>query len=82
MNCQIISRKQNPLYIPKIKFGNGQGGHVLVVSALKCFPFKKCTYVKSKSVEIYLYFLPLLSILLFLHVSELVFISSYLFGFC
>ena len=41
--CQIILRKQNPLCISKIKFGNGQGNHVIVVSALKFFPFKKCT---------------------------------------
>ena len=33
-------RQQNALYILKIKFGNGQGDHVLVVSALKLFPFK------------------------------------------
>ena len=25
----------------EIKFGNGHGGHVLVVSDLKLFPFKK-----------------------------------------
>ena len=30
-------KKQNPLYISKIKFGNGQEGHVLVVSALVSF---------------------------------------------
>ena len=47
INCQIILRKQNPLYISKIKFRNGQGGHVLVVSALKLSTFKKCTYVKG-----------------------------------
>ena len=42
----------------EIKFSNGQGGHVLVVSDLKLFPFKKkCTYVKKiKSVVIFLYF--------------------------
>ena len=40
-----------------MKFGNGQGGHVIAVSAVKLFPFKKCTYVKKiKSVAIYLYF--------------------------
>ena len=48
INCQIILRNQNPLYNLKIKFGNGSGGHVLVVSALKLFPFKNCTYVKNK----------------------------------
>ena len=31
-----------------MKFGNGQGGHVIVVSAIKLFPFKKYTYVKKK----------------------------------
>ena len=53
-----LNKKQNPLYISKINFGNGKGGHVLVVSALKLCPFKKCTYVKKtfKSVLIYLYF--------------------------
>ena len=42
----------------KIKFGNGQGGHVLVAPVLKLFTFKKCTYAKKsfKSVVIYLYF--------------------------
>ena len=35
----IHLRKQNTLYISKIKFGNGQRGHILVVSALKLFPF-------------------------------------------
>ena len=34
VNCQIISRKQN---------------HVIVVSALKYFLFKKCTHVKTIS---------------------------------
>ena len=48
INCQIILRNQNPLYNSKIKFGNGSGGHVLVVSALKLFPFKNCTYIKNK----------------------------------
>ena len=48
------------LYISKIKSGNGQGGQVLVVSALKLFPLKKI-YVhmskkKKKSDVIYLYF--------------------------
>ena len=46
------------LYISKIKSGNGQGGHVLVVSALKLFPLKKI-YVhmsKKKYVVTYLYF--------------------------
>ena len=47
-NCQIILRKQNPLYISKKKFRKGQGGHVFVISALKLFPFKKCTYAKKK----------------------------------
>ena len=47
INYQIILKKQNSLYIPKIKFGNGQGGHVLVASALKSIPFKKCTYLKK-----------------------------------
>ena len=37
------------LYISKIKSGNGQGGHVLVVSALKLFPLKKIyIHVKKK----------------------------------
>ena len=40
-------RKQNPLYISKIKFRNGQEDHVLVVSALELSTFKKCTYVKK-----------------------------------
>ena len=48
INCQIILRKQNPLYISKIKFGNGPGGHALVIYVLKLFPFKNCTYIKSK----------------------------------
>ena len=48
INCQIILRNQNPLYISKIKFGNGPGGHVLVIYVLKLFPFKNCTYIKSK----------------------------------
>ena len=48
INCQIILRKQNPLYISKIKFGNGLGGHALVMYVLKLFPFKNCTYIKSK----------------------------------
>ena len=58
MNCQIILRRQNPLCVSKIKIGNGHGGHVLVVSALKLSTFKKCTYVKKifKSVVICLYF--------------------------
>ena len=57
INCQIILRKQNPLHILKREFGNGKGGYVLVVSALKLFTLKKCTYVKKiKSVLIYLYF--------------------------
>ena len=57
INCQTILRKQNPLHISKMKFGNAQGGHVLVASALKLLTFKKCTYVKKiKSVVIYLYF--------------------------
>ena len=47
INCQIILRKQGPLYISKIKFGNGEGGHVLVASALKFPTFKKCTYIKN-----------------------------------
>ena len=40
-----------------MKFGNGQGGHVSVASALKLFSLKKCTYVlkKVKSVVIYLF---------------------------
>ena len=44
----------NLLYLLKIKFGNGQRGQVLVVSALKLSTFKKCTYVKKmfKSVVI------------------------------
>ena len=48
INCQTILREQNPLYISKIKFRNGQGDHVLVVSALELSTFKKCTYVKKK----------------------------------
>ena len=48
INCQIILRNQNPLYISKINFGNGPGGHVLVIYVLKLFPFKNCTYIKSK----------------------------------
>ena len=58
INCQIILRRQNPLCISKIKIGNGQGVHVLVVSAHKLSTFKKCTYVKKffKSVVICLYF--------------------------
>ena len=36
---------QNPLYISKIKLRNGQGDHVLVVSALEFSTFKKYTYV-------------------------------------
>ena len=44
--CQTILRKQNPLYISKIKFRNRQGDHALVVSALELSTFKKCTYVK------------------------------------
>ena len=47
INCQTILRKQKPLYISKIKFRNGQGGHVLVVYALELSTFKKCTYVKN-----------------------------------
>ena len=39
MNCQIVFRKRNPLYISRIKFGNGQGGHVLV-PAFKLSIFK------------------------------------------
>ena len=35
------------LCISKIKFRNGQEGHVLVVSGLKLLPFKKYTYVKK-----------------------------------
>ena len=31
----------------KIKFGNGQGAHVLVASTLKLFTFKKCTYANK-----------------------------------
>ena len=38
-------REANLLYISKIKFRNGQGDHVLVVSALELSTFKKCTYV-------------------------------------
>ena len=58
INCQIILRRQNPICVSKIKIGNGHGGHVLVVSALKLSTFKKCTYVKKifKSVVICLYF--------------------------
>ena len=56
-NCQTILRKQNPLYISKIKFRNGQGDHVLVASALELSTFKKCTYVKKLffSVVIHIY---------------------------
>ena len=31
----------------KNKIQNEQGGRVIVVSALKLFPFKKCMYVKN-----------------------------------
>ena len=48
INCQTILRKQNPLYISKIKFRDGQEDHVLVESALKVSTFRKCTYVKKK----------------------------------
>ena len=41
----------------KKKLGNGQGGRVLVASALTLFTNKKCTYLKkTKPVVIYLYF--------------------------
>ena len=46
--CQIILWNQNPLYLSKIKFGNGPGGHVFVISAFKLFPLKNCTYIKNK----------------------------------
>ena len=36
------------LYISKIKSGNGQGGHALVVSVLKLFPLKKIYVHMSK----------------------------------
>ena len=49
INCQAILRKQNPLYISKIKFRNGQGEHILVAFALELSTFKKCTYVKKKN---------------------------------
>ena len=39
--------KQSHLYISKIKLGNGQGGRVLVASALTLFTKKKCTYLKK-----------------------------------
>ena len=52
INCQTILRKQNPLYISEIKFRNGQGDHVVVVSALELSTFKKCTYVKKKVFKI------------------------------
>ena len=59
INYQTILRKQNPWYISKIKFGDGQEDHVLVESALKLSTFRKCTYVKKKnffkSVVIYIY---------------------------
>ena len=45
-------KEANPLYISKIKFGNGQGGHVLITSALKLFTFKKCTYAKKKKLNL------------------------------
>ena len=78
-NCHIILRKQNPLYISKTKFMNRQGGHVLIVFALKLFTFKKCTYANIYiyihiyiyiyiSVVIYLYFLLFLSILVLLFI--------------
>ena len=68
INCQIILRNQNPLYISKIKIENGPGAHVLVKSALKLFPFKNCTYIKNKSVEMYLYFSLLLLLLVLLFI--------------
>ena len=34
-------KEANPLYISKIKLGNGQGGHALVASVLKLFLFLK-----------------------------------------
>ena len=45
----------NPLHISKIKFGNGQGGRVLVAFALKLFTFKKCTHVKKKLLNLLSY---------------------------
>ena len=39
-NSQIILRKQNPIYISKMKFGNGHGVHVLVASSFKSYTFK------------------------------------------
>ena len=46
INCQIILREENPLYIPKTTFMNGQGGY-LFESVLKLFYFEECTYVKK-----------------------------------
>ena len=48
IECQIILRQENPLYISKIKFGNEQGGHVHVLSDLKLFPFKQMLVCKQK----------------------------------
>ena len=40
-------KKQNSLHISKIKFLNGQGGYVLVVSTLKLFLLKNVSMSKN-----------------------------------
>ena len=72
INCQIILRKENPLYIPKTTFMNGQGGY-LFVSVLKLFPFKECTYVKKVLKICYNIMLLLLLILVLLLLLLLLF---------
>ena len=68
------------LYISKIKSGNGQGGHVLVVSALKLFPLKKI-YVhmskKKKNLMLYIYIFSYIFVLLILVLLSIPFIVIY-----
>ena len=47
----IILRKQSPLYISKIKFGNGQGGHVLLHLLLRCLLLKN-VHMRKKNFKI------------------------------
>ena len=67
------------LYISKIKSGNGQGGHVLVVSALKLFPLKKI-YIhvkKKKNLLLYIYIFSYIFVLSILALLSIPFIVIY-----